>query len=533
MAAPKETIMHPFTPQVITNSGLSGAGGVDQTQYGDCVFEASAAAVATTATGQAAICQMIVQNPDGSYTVTFPGDRRRMCAVTVTQYIVQSTGVSDSATWADVLEAALLSSDPNFANGAQLAPNVIGSSDGSPPTPAQYALYLLTGSLASKGTASSSTMGNQIATALANGQPVVAYCANDDQGALVSSHEWTVISCNPKANQIILRNPWGTYGTLGTTEDGVTYDGNAEVSMTLQLFGQYYDEVTFGYFPGLIGQTVLSETSNNSPAMAFLNGLVYLAWTGVGNNKLNVNCSADYGATFGGKATSTDTSQQAPALCANQGNLYIGWTGVGNNELNVSQVTVSGTTVTGFSNKVILTETSPYSPALASVNGMLYLAWTGVGNNKLNVAVSLDGGVSFVNKYVSAQTSTAAPALAVQNGVLYIAWKGDGNDNLNVGQVTLSGNAITNIASFVTLPATSKSAPAIASNGTLYLAWKSDASANLNVEKSTNGGTNFTNPYTSTQTSDLAPALGGVNGTVFLAWTGVGNDELNVARVSG
>jgi hypothetical protein len=55
-------VMHPFSPQDIANSGLSGAGGVDQGKYTDCVFEASAAAVATTKSGQAAISQMIVQN---------------------------------------------------------------------------------------------------------------------------------------------------------------------------------------------------------------------------------------------------------------------------------------------------------------------------------------------------------------------------------------------------------------------------------------------------------------------------------------
>ena len=523
--------MHPFSPQNIAASGAGGADGVDQGKYNDCVFEASMAAVATTATGQAAISQMIVQNSDGSYTVTFPGDRRRASPVTVTQSILQTTGVSDSETWANVLEAALITSDPAFASGA-VPPNATGAADGSPPTPAQYALYLLTGSLASRDLASASDIGTEINVALGNGQPVVAYCANDDGGALVSGHEWTVMACPPQG-PIILRNPWGSFKTAGTSDNGVTYDGDAQVTMPLQQFGQYYQEVTFGYIPSLIGQVVLGETSSNSPALASLNGLIYLAWTGVGNNELNVNCSANYGASFVGKATSADTLQQASALCAHQGSLYIAWTGVGNNELNVSQVNVSGNNVTGFSGKLTLSETSPYSPALASLNGLLYLAWTGVGgNNALNVAVSLDNGASFVNRYVSSQISTAAPALTVQNGVLYIAWQGT-NNALNVGQVALSGNTITNITNVETLTDTSKNAPALASNATLYLAWKGDGNTSLNIEKSTNGGTSFSNKCTSAQTSNVAPALGSLNGGVFLAWTGVGNDSLNVARVSG
>ncbi len=237
---------HPFSAQTIANSGLSGAGGIDQGKYNDCVFEASAAAVATTKKGQVAISKMIVQNSDGSYTVTFPGAPKS--PVKITQTELKATGVHDSATWADVLEATLITSDPKFANGAQLPANAKGAPNGSPPTPAQYALYLLTGSLASKDVASSLKIGNEIPQAFGNGQPVVAFCANNDEGALVSGHEWTVLACNPQANQVTLRNPWGAFGTAGTTKDGITYNGNAEVTMTLQLFGKYYEEVTFGYY---------------------------------------------------------------------------------------------------------------------------------------------------------------------------------------------------------------------------------------------------------------------------------------------
>jgi hypothetical protein len=238
--------MHPFSPQTIANSGLSGAGGVDQGKHNDCVFEASAAAVATTPRGQLAISQAIVQNSDGSFKVTFPGAPKS--PIKVTQSNLKTTGVHDSATWADVLEAALIISDPNFANGAKLPPDATGAADGSRPTPAQYALHLFTGSPASKDVASSSKIGNKIAQALGNGQPVVAFCANNDEGALVSGHEWTVAACDPKANRITLRNPWGNFKTAGTSKAGVAYDGNAEVTMTLQLFGQFYKEVTFGYY---------------------------------------------------------------------------------------------------------------------------------------------------------------------------------------------------------------------------------------------------------------------------------------------
>ena len=234
--------MHPFSPQQIASSGLSGAGGIDQGAYGDCVFEASMAAVATTSTGQATISQMISQNPDGSYAVTFPGNAQS--PATVTQANITALGVTDSATWADVLEAAVVVSNPEFANGGAFPANAAGTPDGSPPTPAQYALHLLTGNPATRDVANSTNIGTEISQALASGQPVIACCpSNDDNGALVSGHEWTVISCNPRGNQITVRNPWGNWHTAGTTGpagSGVTYDGNGEATMSLQTFGTYY-----------------------------------------------------------------------------------------------------------------------------------------------------------------------------------------------------------------------------------------------------------------------------------------------------
>ena len=55
------------------------------------------------------------------------------------------------------------------------------------------------------------------------------------------------MACDPRANRITLRNPWGNFKTAGTSQGGVAYDGNAEVTMALELFGKFYQEITFGY----------------------------------------------------------------------------------------------------------------------------------------------------------------------------------------------------------------------------------------------------------------------------------------------
>lgn len=282
------------------------------------------------------------------------------------------------------------------------------------------------------------------------------------------------------------------------------------------------------------GKVTLGDTTPKSPALASLNGRLYIGWKGNGNDNLNVMCSADNGHTFSGKFTSPETSPQAPGLVAHNDNLYITWKGDGNDNLNVARVTLSGNNVTGFSNKVTLGDTSPMSPALASLNGILYIAWKGDGNDNLNIMSSANNGASFGNKYTSSETSPQAPGLVVHNGNLYITWKGDGNDNLNVAHVTLAGNSITGFANKVTLPDTSPVSPTLASNnGKLYLGWKGDGNDNLNVENSTNNGASFGGKYTSFETSPQAPVLCAHNGNVYIGWTGNGNEQLNVARLCG
>jgi hypothetical protein len=293
----------------------------------------------------------------------------------------------------------------------------------------------------------------------------------------------------------------------------------------------FYNSSTASVFNGKV---ILPDTSPDSPSLASLNGNLYLAWKGDGNDNLNVEYSADNGVTFGNKYTSPETSPQAPGLCAHNGELYITWKGDGNDNLNVARVNISGNSITGFTNKVVLADSSKLSPSLASLNGRLYLAWKGDGNDNLNVEYSADNGATFGNKYTSSETSPQAPELCAQNNKLFITWKGDGNDNLDVAQVDISGDSITGFSSKVVLPDTSPVSPTLASlNNTLYLGWKGDGNDELNVEYSTNNGASFGNKYTSFETSPQPPSLCAHNGRIYIAWKGDGGDNLNVASLCG
>ena len=85
-------------------------------------------------------------------------------------------------------------------------------------------------------------------------------------------------------------------------------------------------------------KTILGETSPKDPSIASLNGRLYIAWKGDGNDNLNVMYSADNGATFGHKFTSAETSPQAPALCVQNGSVFMAWKGDGNDNLNVARL---------------------------------------------------------------------------------------------------------------------------------------------------------------------------------------------------
>ncbi len=75
---------------------------------------------------------------------------------------------------------------------------------------------------------------------------------------------------------------------------------------------------------GLTDKIVLSETSNNAPALASL-GDLYLAWTGTPDEYLNVSISQDMGASFVGKGIAYQGSDRAPALTTGP-RVFIAWT---------------------------------------------------------------------------------------------------------------------------------------------------------------------------------------------------------------
>jgi hypothetical protein len=185
------------------------------------------------------------------------------------------------------------------------------------------------------------------------------------------------------------------------------------------------------------------QTTDNSPVLAPFGGSLYVAWTGSGNNTLNVmqlNSALQLATTV---YTSGATINGSPALAASGGQLYIAWAGqTNNNQLFVS--TVNPGPNISVPVPVPLPETSSQSPALVDNSGTPVLAWIASGNNNLQVMPLNSNGTpkeaNHIFSHDQANNGAAfdplngGPALDNVNGNLWIAWSAP-NPGLNTNAV--------------------------------------------------------------------------------------------------
>lgn len=201
-------------------------------------------------------------------------------------------------------------------------------------------------------------------------------------------------------------------------------------------------------------KATLAETSLEGPALASHGGQLFLAWTGVGNNNLNLMVSqgdSSHPSTtlgpsvqFGGKIILPETAIGSPSLASHNDRLFIAWTG-SDRRLNIARVAAAKAVarrgdivrfhIIGLTNKITLSETSYNGPALASYGGQLVVGWAGIGEGLLNFLFSRDNGATFQGKFTSSEKAHGALALAAGDGRLNVAWTGvdtDGHLNLAV-----------------------------------------------------------------------------------------------------
>lgn len=250
--------------------------GVQQGAVGDCFFEASLSSLANTKDGQETIKNMVKNNNDGSYTVTFPGDTKHPVTVSDQEITeLKNRGdVKDSNQTISIIETAFQKYDRAGVYGAGINAwaNDLSGQQTSPILQihdAGSALHLLTGKDTSSegigfanvsaefGMANKDNVERFIQSALERGEPVVAASnlASNTLGNIFASepiaarHEYSVLGYDPKTQTVTVRNPWGTndgtgVGPTGSTADGITNIGNGEMQMSLDTFMKDLNAVT-------------------------------------------------------------------------------------------------------------------------------------------------------------------------------------------------------------------------------------------------------------------------------------------------
>ncbi|HEY9870229.1 MAG TPA: C2 family cysteine protease [Candidatus Obscuribacterales bacterium] len=192
---------------------------VRQRKVGDCPFMASLAGLANTPEGKEQIKNMIEDNGDGTYTVTFPGDPKH--PVTIDEptqaELCHGAAPTDDGIWVAVLEKAYgkrqaKQSDEHYTYTTDSIDDGGYGRDVMP---------LLTGKTVDHddlSETSKETTHEKLTAAMREGRPVVASTAYEDEDSgdgytdrsgVPTNHVFTVTGYDPETRMVTLRNPWG------------------------------------------------------------------------------------------------------------------------------------------------------------------------------------------------------------------------------------------------------------------------------------------------------------------------------------
>lgn len=190
----------------------------------------------------------------------------------------------------------------------------------------------------------------------------------------------------------------GNFAPTGLTNKVILGDTSGSTPALCSLNGMLYlswrgdgnDQICIMRSPDGItwtNQYVSNQTTPVSPALGVCNGQLFAAWRGDGNDQLNVaSIALDASKAPTGinsVTTLTITAPQAPALAGLNGFLYLSFMGENGDELYVFVSEDEGASFpVGYSSP----ESTPSGPAMAAVNAQMMLSWRGEDNDQLNVA---------------------------------------------------------------------------------------------------------------------------------------------------
>ncbi|HEY9867984.1 MAG TPA: C2 family cysteine protease [Candidatus Obscuribacterales bacterium] len=209
-----------ITPSAINQGGI-----------GDCYFLAAVGSLAEM--NPQAIKDMIKDNGNGTYTVTFPGDRDNpitVAAPTDAEIALYVEG-KEHGIWPAVLEKAY---------GEWKGDTTIPQEAADGGDTIDKGIEILTPHKADQtkiSDFSEDEVGRMLEDYLDRGSPVVVSVFDNPEGArggdLPTGHAYSVVDYDPASGQVTIRNPWGT-GEL-KDENGEALDGKNDGVFTVSL----------------------------------------------------------------------------------------------------------------------------------------------------------------------------------------------------------------------------------------------------------------------------------------------------------
>ncbi len=218
--------------------GPGGPDGLALTQggYGNCFFHAGLAGLAESRPD--VIIDMIEENEDGTYTVTFPDGEPITIDAPTDAEIAMGGGAGANGLWVAILEKAYLE-DRGWA-----------SELGTAGTGVSY----VTGNSSSFHVVpwmSEDALVENLEETLADGGVIVAGIGGGPFGTdeIPDQHAYTVLGYDAETGLITLRNPWGRAET--TDDDGQPLDGvdDGVFTVTVEEFKELFDTVAFENVP--------------------------------------------------------------------------------------------------------------------------------------------------------------------------------------------------------------------------------------------------------------------------------------------
>lgn len=236
---------------------------VIQGTEGTCFFMSTLAAMAGTENGQKQIEDMIEQNDDGTYTVTFPGDKNN--PVTIDGTGAQAT--NGGAEWSKLIETAFLKythegpgRDLLENQGIAVTARVNNSRTahelltGKESITDQFSFIDMASGFPGIGATSIDNVEKDLKEAFDNDRVVTAGIAPDgilgiggnDGGPLTDGHIYSVLDYDAEKKMVTVRDPYGEKYTFpeGESKEGITSMGEGEYQMSLDTFYDTFSHVT-------------------------------------------------------------------------------------------------------------------------------------------------------------------------------------------------------------------------------------------------------------------------------------------------